>query len=223
MNSHLDSIVSPLPTSKMSYLKLIATLSKFLDENHMENPLVPGVIPSYLMLDEICRQGLALVEKKEAELEHEQNANVHAVYEKTIESIMTKLYKPASQLQEIFYAGDICEWKLFIEGYRKRNGLDPLFYIDDMQEYTSYPTHFNSFPTQDVLTAAIADAFDMAKGEYAVYDQFRSECGKRMQEHGVNAWTPEEREKARLIREQFEYTQNYAYRMIDVLENTYMS
>lgn len=203
----------------MSYLKLIATLSKFLDENHMENPLVPGVIPSYLMLDEICRQGLALVEKKEAELEQEKNADLHAVYEKTIESIMTKLYKPASQLQEIFYAGDICEWRLFIEGYRKRNGLDPLFYMDD----TSYPPHFNTFPTQDRLTGAISHAFDMAKAEYTVYDQFRSECGKRMQEHGVNALTPDEREKARLMREHFEYTQNYAYRMIDVLESTYMS
>jgi len=191
----------------MSYLKLIAKISTFLEENGMENPIVPGMIPTYPLLQELRSQGLALIKKREQE--QEQIPEEHKAYhEKTINYIMSNFYDPATELHDLFYAGDIFERKLFIEGYRSKNGLTPLF---------------DTFPTQDRLTGAISHAFDMAKAEYSVYEQFRSECGKRMQVHGENAWTPEEREKARLMREHFEYTHNYAYRMLDVLESTYMS
>jgi hypothetical protein len=191
----------------MSYIKLIATIKAFLDKNGMENIIVPNVVPAYPLLQELRSQGLALMERMKKEQEQapeEQKAH----YEKIIAYAAEHFYEPASKLVEIFYTGDIFECKLFIEAYRSKNGLTPLF---------------DSFPAQDRLTGAISHAFDMAKAEYAVYEQFRSECGRRMQEHGTNAWTPEEREKARLMREHFEYTHNYAYRMIDVLESTYMS
>ena len=207
----------------MSYLKHIATISKFLDENHMENPIVSGVIPSYKILDDMCKQGVALMDKKELELEKREAAGLEVYHDKTISYITSNYYDPVIQLQEMFYGRKICECRRFIQGYRTRNGLPPLFYMDDIEEYTTYPQDLDTFPTQDRLTGAISHAFDMTKAEFRVYEQFRRECSERAKEHGVNGWTPEEREKARLMREQFEYTQNYAYRMIDVLEATYMS
>jgi hypothetical protein len=195
----------------MSYLKHIATITAFLQENDMENPIVPEVIPSYQLLQDLREQAYTLIQKRESEQEQipaERKAEFKAYYDKTIAYIKADFCDPVSQLLDIFYNGDIFGRKLFIEAYRSKNGLTPLF---------------DTFPTQDRLTGAISHAFDMAKAAYGVYEQFRSECGARMQVHGENAWTPEEREKARLMREHFEYTHTYAYRMLDVLESTYMS
>ena len=191
----------------MSYLKLIDTITKFLHDNKMENPMVPGVVPSHPLLQELRSQALALMQKNEREQE-EYNEELKPYFAKTIAYIMHNFYEPLGKLIEIFYAGDIVQHKLFIEAYRNKRELTPLF---------------DSFPTQDRLTGAISHAFDMARAEYAIYGQFRSKCTERTQEHGVNAWTPEERETGRLMREHFEYTQNYAYRMIDVLEIIYMN
>jgi len=207
----------------MSYLKHISTISKFLHENHMENPIVSGVIPSYKVLDAMSHHALALMEKKELELEGRQDAVLKAYDDKTISYIMSNYYEPASQLQEIFYGRKICEWRLFIEGYRKRNGLPPLFYMDDIQEHTTYARDLHSFPTRDRLTGAISHAFDMAKAEFALYEEFRRVSNHLMNDHGATQWSPEQITKARKMREHFEYTHNYGYRMIDVLENTYMS
>jgi len=191
----------------MSYLKLMATITKFLVENKMENPMVPGVVPAHPLLDQLRSQALTLMQKNERE-QKECNEELQPYFAESIGYILHNFYEPVGKLIEIFYTGDIVQRKLFIEAYRSKGGLTPLF---------------DSFPTQDRLTGAISHAFDMAKAEYAIYEQFRRECTERTQEHGVNAWTPEQREKARLMREHFEYTQNYAYRMIDVLEATYMS
>ena len=196
----------------MSYLKLIATITTFLKENDMENPFVADVIPTYPLLQQLLGQAQSLLQKRESEQEQIPAGRkaAKAYYEKTIAYIKAEFCDPVSELLNIFYNGDIFEHKLFIEGYRSKNGLVPLF---------------DTFPTQDRLTGAISHAFDMAKAEYAVYEQFRRECSERAKEHATSAvaWTPEEREKARLMREQFEYTHNYAYRMLDVLETTYMS
>jgi hypothetical protein len=190
----------------MSYLKLIAVISKFFQENKMENPLVPDVLPTHALLQELRIQALVLM--RDQEKEQEQNEEFKDYFAKTISFVLYNFYEPVCELLEIFYAGDIVQRKLFIEAYRNKHGLTPLF---------------DSFPTQDRLTGAISHAFDMAKAEYAIYEQFRSKCTERAQKHGDTAWTPEEREKERLMRAQFEYTQNYAYRMVDVLETTYMS
>lgn len=196
----------------MSYLKLISTLEGFFKENGMKNPFVPDVIPSYALLQELLGKAYSLLHKREGEQQQipAERKDAKAYYEKTIAYIKADFCEPVSKLLEIFYKGDILASILFIEDYRRKHGLVPLF---------------NSFPTQDRLTMAISHAFDMAKAEYSVYEQFRRECSERAKEHPVSAvaWTPEEREKARLMREHFEYTQNYAYRMIDVLEATYMS
>jgi len=196
----------------MSYLKLIATLEGFFKENDMENPFVPDVIPSYVLLQHLLGKAYSLLHKWEGEQEQipAERKDAKAYYEKTIAYIKADFCEPVSKLLEIFYKGDILASILFIEAYRRKNGLVPLF---------------NTFPKQDRLTVAISHAFDMAKAEYSVYEQFRRECSERAKEHPASgvAWTPKEREKARLMREQFEYTHNYAYHMLDVLETTFMS
>jgi hypothetical protein len=88
------------------------------------------------------------------------------------------------------------------EQFYTGDNFQRILYIDSYRRAHGLDPLFNvahPFPSQDKLTGAISHGFEMAKLIFA-----RLQSGREKEE-------------------EFEKTQSYAYRMIDVLESTYMS
>lgn len=88
------------------------------------------------------------------------------------------------------------------EQFYTGDNFQRILYIDSFRRSHDLPPLFNKahpFPSRDTLTGAISHGFEMARLTFA-RKQLGSEKG-----------------------EKFEKTQSYAYRIIDVLESTYMS
>ena len=123
----------------MSYRKKMATISTFLEENGIANPLTTEP-PSHRVLQDLLRQADELMAKRPD----------------SINNIIDSFYAPAKQLEEQFYTGDNFQRILYIDRYRRANGLDPLFNKDQ------------PFPSRDRLTGAISHGFEMAKLSFAL-------------------------------------------------------
>jgi hypothetical protein len=88
------------------------------------------------------------------------------------------------------------------EQFYTGDNFQRILYIDSYRRAHGMDPLFNveyPFPSQDTLTGAISHGFEMARLIFA-----RQKSGREKEE-------------------EFEKTQSYAYRMIDVLESTYMS
>jgi hypothetical protein len=115
----------------------MATIAKFLEENGMANPLTTEP-PSHRVLQDLLRQADELLEK-----------SPHS-------SRIVYFYAAIRQLEEQFYTGDNFQRILYIDRYRRANGLEPLFNKDQ------------PFPSRDRLTGAISHGFEMAKLSFAL-------------------------------------------------------
>lgn len=135
----------------MSYRKKIATIVKFLEENGMANPLTTEP-PSHLILQNLLSLADELLEK-----------SPHS-------SRIVYFYAAIRQLEEQFYTGDNFQRILYIDRYRRANGLEPLFNKE------------GPFPSQDTLTGAITHGFEMARLTFASYQQLEGEEARKMQE-----------------------------------------
>lgn len=121
----------------MSYRKKMATIAKFLEENGMANPLTTEP-PSHRVLQDLLRQADELLEK-----------SPHS-------SRIVYFYAAIRQLEEQFYTGNNFQRILYIDRYRRANGLEPLFNKDE------------PFPSRDRLTGAISHGLEMAKLSFAL-------------------------------------------------------
>ena len=93
------------------------------------------------------------------------------------------------------------------EQFYTGDNFQRILYIDSFRRAHDLPPLFNKaqpFPSRDTLTGAISHGFEMARLTFA-----RKQLGSE--------------KEARKIQDNFEKTQSYAYRIIDVLESTYIS